>query len=119
MGFALVVLICLLAALAPPRFLQATVGLVAVLAILTFFAALVLDERLGGSAANGKIEDDIYYLGSHGHYSPVSEKTFTRMAYLDAAILALWPSMFAGAALVKSRVRPTGEMRPNRVAGGV
>lgn len=47
------------------------------LLVMAFFIAhVIVTERLGGSAANGKVEDGRYYVGSHGKYVEVSRESY-------------------------------------------
>ena len=57
---------------------------VAVLNFLVFFAVALY---LGGDAANGKIDDGHFYLGSHGHYTEVSARVF---AYSKWHTYSVW-----------------------------
>lgn len=47
-----------------------------VVGFLNFTAFFITGKRLGGSAANGKVEGAKYFLGSHGDYTEVSESIY-------------------------------------------
>lgn len=44
--------------------------------IINFVVFAYLSEHFGGSALNGKIEAEHYFLGSHGQYREVSREFF-------------------------------------------
>ena len=50
---------------------------IVLLAVINFLAYVLISLHLGGDAVNGKIDSGHYYLGSHGHYTEVSQRVFT------------------------------------------
>jgi hypothetical protein len=50
--------------------------IVFIIAIINFFAYLVMTTRLGGDAVNGKFENGHYYLANHGRLTEVSKEVF-------------------------------------------
>lgn len=44
---------------------------------------------MGGTAMNGNVEQGNYYLGEHGTYTKVSQKTFTICLYYEKALLTM------------------------------
>jgi hypothetical protein len=47
-----------------------------VLCGVNFLAFVVLAEKLGGDAINGKVEDGRYYLSNHGRTTEVTRRIF-------------------------------------------
>ena len=46
------------------------------LAVVNFFAFMIHDALIGGSAGIGRVENGKYYVGSHGRYTEVSRAAF-------------------------------------------
>lgn len=60
------------------------------LALLNFCAFAVHDGILGGSASIGRVENGRYYVGSHGHYTEVSEAAFRFCWWHEASAVAMF-----------------------------
>lgn len=50
---------------------------------------------LGGTPLNGKKTEDGYFVGSRGHYAPVSEAVYRFSLLPDLGVLVFWPSLLA------------------------
>ena len=51
--------------------LRQVVGILLVLSLLNVFSAILIAVALGGSATNGKVEGNHYFIGDRGHFSEV------------------------------------------------
>ncbi|HZW74452.1 MAG TPA: hypothetical protein VFF43_12940 [Caldimonas sp.] len=78
-------------------------AVVAVFAILDFAAFAVTALVLGGDAINGKIEAGHFFLGSHGHYTEVSEHVFTYSKWHAYSVFAAYALTFFGGLVLKLR----------------
>ena len=48
-----------------------------IIGVLNIAAHVTISMLLGGDAVAGKVEDDKFFVGSHGDYTEVSESIFT------------------------------------------
>jgi len=55
------------------RFVGIILIIICVLNIVVFF---VVGALIGGDAINGKVENERYFLGDHGHYTEVSRAVY-------------------------------------------
>ncbi len=60
------------------------------LALLNFFAFMVHDALIGGSADLGKVQDGKYYVASHGHYTEVSRAAFRFSWWHEASAVGMF-----------------------------
>jgi hypothetical protein len=62
-----------------------------VLGIVNFLAFGAISEYLGGDALNGHVINGHYFLGSHGHYTEVSQKLFQYSRWHATSIFVTHP----------------------------
>lgn len=88
--------------------LHAIVTVVLLFGALNFALGMGIVEVgiMGGTALNGKIEQNQYYLGEHGTYTEVSAKTYVLCLYYEKALLAIIFSSLVGAAVTYVAQRP-------------
>src|SRR5438034_6541442 len=71
------------------------------LAWLGMMASFAVDHSIGGTAANGKVEDGRYYVGEHGRYTEVTGAQFvlstryTRWT-IGSTFLTFLPALLTG-----------------------
>lgn len=64
---------------------------------LNFASFIIMALILGGDAVNGKSDGQRYYLGSHGHYTEVSQSTFEYSRLHTYRVWITHPLIFLGA----------------------
>jgi hypothetical protein len=74
--------------------------------LLNFVAFVVVAERLGGNALNGKIEDGHYFLGNHGNYTEVSYDVFfySKIHTIFFITTHLLPFLYFGASHLRQKI---------------
>ncbi len=75
-------------------------AVVTVFAIFDFIAFVSIALALGGDAINGKVEGGRFFLGSHGHFTEVSQRVFTYSKWHAYTVFAAYAVMFLGGAVV-------------------
>ncbi|MCJ2184153.1 hypothetical protein MTR62_15850 [Novosphingobium sp. 1949] len=73
------------------------------IAIANFAAFLVIDTVIGGDALSGRIANGVYFLGNHGHFTPVSHALYLYSAIHAYSALGGLVAAFLAAAIVKAR----------------
>jgi hypothetical protein len=58
--------------------------------LLNFCAFMAHDSLIGGSAGLGKVENGKYYVGSHGHYTEVSQAAFEFSKWHEVSALLMF-----------------------------
>ncbi len=70
-----------------------------VLAVVNFFAFMIITLLIGGSGVTGKIENGRYYVGSHGIYTEVSQTVYTFTVIHSCSHFPMFTLAFAAAGI--------------------
>ena len=81
------------------------------MAMLNFFAFMIHDALIGGSAGNGKVQAGKYYVGSHGHYTEVSRAAFRFSWWHEASAVGMFLFMIPIVLDMNFSKRPWGLFR--------
>ena len=83
----------------PLRRTKRVAGILIVLGIANFFAAVCVSEIIGGDALNGKVDQGRYFLGDKGEYTEVKSTVYY---YSLIHMVSIFPSVFvvAGSGIV-------------------
>lgn len=76
-------------------------------ALVNFIVFMALAGHFGGDALSGRIDEGRYFLGSHGHYSEVSETIFCYSKIHSISVIVTHSLMFISAAVFIIRDRRT------------
>jgi hypothetical protein len=86
-----------------PRAASLVARTVVAVACVNFVTFLGTSLFLGGDALGGKIENGLYYLGSHGRYTEVSEQVFEYSEAHARSVEISLPIMFLSLFFVRGR----------------
>jgi hypothetical protein len=64
------------------------------LCFLNFLAFMAVAGNIGGDALNGKIVDGHFFLGSHGHFTEVTQAVFNYSAWHARSVFFTHPLAF-------------------------
>ena len=68
--------------------------IIAPLCLSNFLAFIAVAGSLGGDALNGKIVDGHFFLGSHGHFTEVTQAVFNYSAWHARSLFFTHPLAF-------------------------
>jgi len=86
------VLAALLSLWIPAVRLRIVASALAYLMFASFVTLVVATLVLGGGALNGRVEEDAYYLNSHGRETRVGKWTYYSVAAVETLVFAVWPT---------------------------